>query len=118
MVGFPTTLPVSIYSTVEVVDHLVPEASVIQYELLDPSKDLIPESGEYGTVVSLPVDWIFTEARSLLKKMRETTPKGGEIILSGYGLGGIVAKQVCSSQNSGHRSLAEVKENHDADRWL
>jgi len=29
--------------------------------------------------------------------MRESGSKGEEIILSGYGLGGIVAKQVCTS---------------------
>lgn len=107
MVGFPTTLPDSTLCTVmDMVGHLVPEASVVPYELLDLSENVNAESGGRGTSMSLPLDWIFTEARSLFEKIRECASNGEEIILSGYGLGGIVAKQVCTHWTLGHGSPA------------
>lgn len=112
MVGFPTILPDSTLSTVvDMVGHLVPEASVIPCELLDPSENASAESGGRGTDISLPVDWILTEATSLLGRMRESAAKGEEIILSGHGLGGIVAKQVCNTyKTSKHPSPAPIRD--------
>lgn len=111
MVGFPTTLPDSTLSTVvDMVAHLVPEASVISYGLLDRSDNDNVELGGRGTSIPMPLDWIFTEARSLLEKMRQCASKGEEIILSGYGLGGIVVKQVCTHRTSGHGSPAQHRE--------
>ncbi|OHF04300.1 hypothetical protein CORC01_00639 [Colletotrichum orchidophilum] len=101
MVGFPTTLPDSTLSTVvDMVGHLVPDASVVPYELLDPSENVNAESDGRGTGISLPLDWIFTEARCLLETMQKSASKQEEIILSGYGLGGIVAKQLASQISS------------------
>lgn len=109
MVGFPTTLPDSKLSTVvDMVGHLVPEASVVAYELLDPGENVSAGSSGHGTNIALPLDWIFTEARSLLEKMPESLSKGEEIILSGYGLGGIVAKQVCTLKAGELGSSAQV----------
>ena len=98
MVGFPTTVPApesGLSTVVDMVGHLVPNASVVLHELLDPSeRDDGGERGGGGTGSSPPSDWLVAEARSLLGRMREAAAGDGEIILSGHGLGGIVAKQV------------------------
>jgi len=63
MVGFPTTLPDSNLSTVvDMVGHLVPEASIVLYELLDLGENANASSGGRDTSTSLPLDWIFTKA--------------------------------------------------------
>ncbi|KAI1464372.1 uncharacterized protein F4812DRAFT_209472 [Daldinia caldariorum] len=102
MVNFPTTSARDGFiPMVEMVEHLVPEAVVTKLDLelscttSNPSGyDLGPAPGSSASDINLPSDWITSQARSLLERMRHNTSNGAAILLSGYGLGGILVKQV------------------------
>ncbi|KAH6636434.1 hypothetical protein F5144DRAFT_179474 [Chaetomium tenue] len=109
MVNFPTTSARDGFiPMVEMVQHLVPEAMVTKFDFPEPSCTRPNPSGcEPGSVssgfvsdISLPSDWIISQARLLLELVRDRTSNGAAILLSGHGLGGILIKQQTAIPNS------------------
>jgi hypothetical protein len=104
MVGFPshTSPSTELASVVDVIRQVVPKASVSHLELerRDGARGggdkTVPVFGSVNDHFYAP-DWVMNEAVHLLETIKSHAPQG-EVLLAGYGLGGIIVKQVCSVQ--------------------